>query len=434
MKIVKLRIALGVAAVLALTLTTLASAHPSLYNIVGKVAKPPETQTITISATGTTFKPSAAATSVAWDAPAWAVQAALGADPAIGRNATTGQANVLVTKAGLVYTLRFQGSLATANVPQVVPDTTGGTAVVATPTEGGGPDIRYQDDNSGASLPDDVLRTVIPNDGFVGAFVESNGVADHGWLNLRFMPGGYRRPAAPGIPMTESQWVNWPMAQTGIQSHATCQGVAALNTEANILEVQSNETDPFWNYVPFQRTSSGLGDEPEQWIPVVLAATGVNLANLGTAAELRTACEGIGGVFAPADTPSNPASGAISEAVAAAISPLNAMIAQLTNRPLRVQLSTRRNTDRVVAMVTGPLNQSTTIRLRIGAALANQLGISRNVATKTMGFGARGAVLVTLAPGSRAANRIARRGGFVSIQVQATSGSSVTSVNGSLRT
>ena len=53
--------------------------------------------------------------------------------------------------------------------------------------------------------------------------------------------------------MTESQWLNWPMAQTGIQSHATCQGVVALNTEANILEVQSNETDPFWNYVPFQR-------------------------------------------------------------------------------------------------------------------------------------------------------------------------------------
>ena len=148
MRIVKLRIALGVAAVLALTLTTLASAHPSLYNIVGKVAKPPETQTITISATGTTFTPSAAATSVAWDAPAWAVQAALGADPAIvGMQLRAGQCS------------RHQGRLSTpcaSRAPspprtcrQVVPDATatGGTAVVATPSDGGGPDIRYQDDN-----------------------------------------------------------------------------------------------------------------------------------------------------------------------------------------------------------------------------------------------------------------------------------------------
>ncbi len=106
------------------------------------------------------------------------------------------------------------------------------------------------------------------------------------------MPGGYRRPAAPGIPMTESQWLNWPMAQTGIQSHATCQGVAALNTEANILAVQSNDTDPFWNYVPLQKTSSGLGDEPEQWIPVVLSGDRREPHELGTAAEFRTACEG----------------------------------------------------------------------------------------------------------------------------------------------
>jgi hypothetical protein len=43
-------------------------------------------------------------------------------------------------------------------------------------------------------------------------------------------------------------------------------------------------------------------------------------------------------------------------------------------------------------------------------------------------------VLVTLAPGTRAANAIARTGRFVPIEVRATSGASVKTVSGSLRT
>ncbi len=181
------------------------------------------------------------------------------------------------------------------------------------------------------------------------------------------MPGAYR------APMTEPQWLNWEMAQTGIQSHATCQNVPALNTEANILAVQTNDTDPFWNYVPWQKTSARLGDEPEQWIPVVQAATGVDLEALNTVAEFRAACEGEGGVYVPADNPAFPANGAVTDAVA----PLNAMIAQLTNRPLRVQLQAKRNTDKVVVMVTGPLNQPTTVTLRHRAGAGQQLGIAR---------------------------------------------------------
>ena len=296
-------------------------------------------------------------------------------------------------------------------------------------------------------LPNDVNRAAIANDGYAMTFTESNGLATNGWLNLRFMPAGYRRPAAPGVPMTESEWLNWPRAQTGIQSHATCQNVPTLNTEANVLAVQSNDTDPFWNYVPWQKTSSGLGDHPDEWTDVVLAAVGVDLNALTDVASFRAACEALNagsGVYVPADTPANPATAAVADAVA----PLNAMITQLTadlaeaedtidtltNRPLRIQLQSNRNTDKVVAMVTGPLNGSTTVTLRLGSALANQLNLPVVIATKTMGFGARGAALVTLTPGTRAANAIRNRGGYVNVTVRATSGASTESVNGSLKT
>ena len=240
MKIVKLRVALGVAAVLALTLTALASAHPSLYDIVGKVAKSPEIQTLTVDATGGTYKPSAGARTIPYNAPAWQVQDALGADAAIGR-AANGQANVLVTgDPGGPYTLRYQGSRATTDQALIVPNSTGltggtATASAVTTIEGGLPDVTYENNPGGFLLPNDILRAAIANDGYAMTFTESNGLATNGWLNLRFMPGGYRRPAAPGVPMTESEWLNWPRAQTGIQSHATCQNVPTLNTEAAIL-------------------------------------------------------------------------------------------------------------------------------------------------------------------------------------------------------
>ncbi len=429
MKFDRLRLGLGAVVVGALTLTALASAHPSVYDVTGKVASSPEIQTITIDATGGTFEPSAGATAVAFDAPAYAVQAALGADAAIGRNATSGQANVLVTGAdGGPYTLRFQGSLATMDVPQVVPDPSGLTGgasstTVATTVGGGSPNITFTDDPTGASLPDDVPRAVIPNDGYVMTFVESNGLAENGWLNLRFMPGAYREP------MTEPEWLNWPMAQTGIQSHATCQGAPGLNTEENILAVQSNDTDPFWNYVPWQNTSARLGDEPEQWIPVVLAAVGVDLSTLTTVDEFRTACEGAGGVYVPADSPAFPANNAIADAV----EPLNEQIDALTNRPLDVDLQAQNQRNRVVAMVTGPLDQQVTVRLRISQALADRLRIPRTLDTAMRQFGAEGAALVTLVPSANAANRLSRLNRAVDVVVAANSGALDASAAGNLR-
>jgi hypothetical protein len=445
MKNVNVRLSFCLVVLAVLVLPISAGAHPSLFNVTGKVARSPEIQTITIDATGGTFKPSAGSSAVAWNAPAYAVQAALGADPAIGRSAI-GQSNVMVTgNDGGPYTLRFQGGLAAANQNQVVPDgslLTGGagTAIAATSIEGGQADITYTGDPSGASLPNDVNRTTITNDGFVASFVESNGLATGGWLNLRFMPGAYR------TSMTEPQWLTWPMAQTGIQSHATCQNVPTLNTEANILAVQNNATDPFWNYVPWQKTSAGLGDEPEQWLDVVETATGVDLATLTTVAEFRAACEGEGGVYVPADNPSNPASGQVAAAVAAAVAPLNAMIADLQqqladseaarqaliNRPVKVILQARRQSGKVVAMVSGPLNQSVRVTLRLRKALADRLGLPQVVDGVQKPFGSTGAVIVTLIPGRAALNALHNRG-FVSVSVWAVLGSDEKATTGEAR-
>src|SRR5262245_36148461 len=107
-KLVNLKLMIAALAVVALTIPAAGSAHPSLYLIVGKIANKAEHQTLSLNATGGTYKPSAGAKTIPWNAPAWQVQDALGADAAIGRNATTGQANVLVTGvAGGPYTLRF---------------------------------------------------------------------------------------------------------------------------------------------------------------------------------------------------------------------------------------------------------------------------------------------------------------------------------------
>jgi hypothetical protein len=456
-----LRLALCAVALVALGLPVVASAHPAMYTIQARLARPPEKQTITVDATGGTFKPSANAKTVPFNAPAWRVEDALGADPAIGRSAA-GVANVLVSgNDGGPYTLVFQGTLAAVDAAQVVPDgsgLTGGTAtaIATTNTQGGGANITYTSDPTGATMPLQ-SQAVIANDGFVSQWTESNGMADHGWLNLRFAPGAYR------APMTSSQWLNYGPAQTGIQTHATCQNVPALNTEANVLAVQNffgqNAVgDPFWNYVPWQKTSSGLGDDdPDKWMDVVQTATGVDLSTLNTVAEFRAACEALNGgtgVYVPADTQGgNPASAAITEAVEAAIAPLNDQITALTaerdqlqadldaseaarlalvNRPLKVTLQARRSSGRVVAMVTGPLNRNVKVSLRIAADDAHRLGVAVLTDSVTRPFGTTGAVLVTLTPSAGARRALAREGGAIDVTVRAVSGALTASKAGKL--
>jgi hypothetical protein len=471
MKVFNIKLAFAALALVALAIPAAGSAHPSMYLIVGKIANRAEVQTLTVDATGGSYKPSAGAKTITWNAPSWMVQNALGADAAIGRNATTGQANVLVTgNPGGPYTLRFQGSLATTNVAPLVPNSTGltggtATASITPVSDGSSTNTTYATDPTGATLQNTPQQAVIVNDGYATMWTESNGLADHGWLNLKFAPGGFR------APMTGLQWLNYTNIQTGIQTHATCQNVPALNTDANALAVQeffgqNAVGDPFWNYIPWQKTGvpNGVGgdDDPDKWIAVVQAATGVDLNALNTVADFRSVCESLNagqGVYVPADTQGgNQASAMIANAVA----PLNTQIATLTaanlaltterdelqadladavserdallNRPLNITLAASNQKGKVVLMVTGLHNGSVSLKLQISEADRKKLKLpSRTIATATRGLGAQGAFIATLKPGSKAAKAIAARASATKVTVLATSGALTDSVQGSIR-
>lgn len=177
-----------------------------------------------------------------------------------------------------------------------------------------------------AAFPDGSCLTnetqyAVANDGYPKAFRENNGVTGvagdgtAGVINYKSNPGTYRGP------MTPEQKRTYGPAQTDLQPHATCSGVAALASSANILAWQGN--DPFFNYVPWQKISAGLGDDPAEWIPVVQTATGVNLSSLSSAADFTSACTGLGGTYRAADAAQSSISNAI---VADAIAPIQAQL------------------------------------------------------------------------------------------------------------
>ncbi len=335
----------------AVVVPAVAGAHPGIYNVKAKLARAPEVQTITVDATGGTFKPSVAATAVAFDAPSYVVEAALAQDPAIGAD-LTGTANVVVTgPVSGVYTLTYQGTKAAANVPQVAPDASGltggaATATAATATEGGSANIVYPADPTTMVDQDQYL---IANDGFVLAYRETNGLTASGMLNLKLFPSAYRAPftgVTPAFPMTD--WAAFPFTQSNVQPHATCQGVTALSDPANVIQWQN---DPFYNYIPWQKapaTFQGLGDNHAGkggptgvggWIELVKSVTnglagapagGVDLSALATLTDFANACSSIGGTYVPADISTDPVGTEVSEAVTAATGPLNAQITTLT--------------------------------------------------------------------------------------------------------
>ena len=434
MKFTSMRLALGVIALVVLTLPAALPAHPSLYNVVGKVAKSPEIQTITIArAARSSRRPARREIAYQRTGVRRPGRAGRRSRHRPERDHRPGQ-RARHRRPGRPLYPAVPGRPCDGERAPGSPhgrDRHDQTSRAACPTSAS------RTIPTGASLPDDIQRTVIPNDGYVMTFIESNGLAENGWLNLRFMPGGYRRPAPPGIPMTEEEWLNWPMAQTGIQSHATCQGAPGLNTEANILAVQTNETDPFWNYVPWQNTSAGLGDEPEQWIPVVLAATGVDLSTLDTVDEVRAACEGRGWRVRARRQPVVPRGqrGRGCRRGRRRTAQRADRRARGPDRPLTTGRSVQAKSSRgkVVAMASGALDQAVTVKLRISQSLANRLRIPRTLDSLTRNFGDKGATLVTLVPGNTAANRLGRLDRAVDIVVQATSGTAVVAVEGKLR-
>ena len=146
----------------------------------------------------------------------------------------------------------------------------------------------------------------ITNHGFTMVLNETNCAVDKGMLNYKKLPSSYRA--------TLSLAAYLAAGDTGAQPHATCrQGSGVVDelwgTTAGTSAITAWQTaktntaggEPFFNYVPWQKTSAGLEDDPTTWIPVVLAKTGVDLSSYSTVDEFTAACAGIGGVYTAAD-------------------------------------------------------------------------------------------------------------------------------------
>jgi hypothetical protein len=349
-----------------------------------------------------------------------------------------------------------------------VPPLTAAGATVGT-TQNGGANVTYTGDPiADQAAMAEQEQAVVVNDGYTFAFRETNGVGPGGgMLNLsKFLPGSYR------AGMTVLQKLAYPPAQTGIQVHATCGGVAALSAPANIAQVwdRASDHDPFYNYIPWQRDSAGLGDNPSQWIGVVKTATGVDLSTLDSVGDLTNACTALGGTYHPADTRSTTASAAIADAVA----PLNTQIATLngqvssltgrvgslvpqvdeltaanaklasdnaalakgsaTSRALKLTLTGRRLvSDDVTTMVTGPAGADATVAIKVSSALAKALHLpSATIASATAKLDGEGAALVSLSAKKATTKALKKARGSIPATVTAASGTDTTSASAKL--
>jgi hypothetical protein len=268
---------------------------------------------------------------------------------------------------------------------------------------------------NGCTPPDDSCLTdqtqyAVANDGWTLAFTEDNGLTSGGGLiNYKVMPSSWRNGG--DHPLTPEGKRTYGPAQTNLQAHATCSGTA-LDNGANILAWQG--ADPFFNYVPFQATSAGLGDDPSKWIAVVKQATGVDLA---TVTDAPAACASIGGTYHKADT----SSAIATELVRAATDPLQSQLATLrtgmttlqaakaaadaaaaaaqaalVNRPLALTLSAKRFNP-AVAMITGLPGTAVTLKMKAGKT---------TLATRHVTLNAQGAALTTLKKAVKKARKV----------------------------
>jgi hypothetical protein len=324
----------GLTAAMALTMTAAAQAHPGVYSVDAKIAATAAQQTITVTGGAGSFKPSAGATDVAVGASAAAVEAALQADPAIGYD------NIDVTGAdGGPYTLTWKGSLAGKKVAALAPVSPIGVTVTDTVDAPGGDAVTFGSDPLGLKMATQ-RQFIVASDGYVLGYKETNHLAGGGLVNLKMLPTGYRTPPPPAAgpltpettPMTPEQKIGYLAAQSGIQLHATCTNVAALQDATNIYKWQVRpDNDPFYAYIPWQKTAAGLGDDPAKWIPVVKDLTGVDLSTLNTVADFTAACASLHGTYVPADQASSVTQAVVADAVTAATTPLTAQIADLTS-------------------------------------------------------------------------------------------------------
>lgn len=298
------------------------------------------------------------------------------------------------------------------------------------------PGVTFLTDATGAALLPQT-RYVVSDSGYSAGFAETNGVAGGGVLDYSVLPSAYRAPA------TAEQKRTYPAAQTDVQAHATCSGVAALTSGANILAWQAG-VDPAYNYVPWQKATAGLGDDPAKWIPVVKAATGVDLA---TVTDFAAACTGLGGTYRAADTQSAIASSLI----AAALAPVQKQLADLTkakaaldktaaadkagrkaaeeayqaqwNRPLFLSLAAKRFASGAgAALVTGSIGDPVTVTLEIGKKQRRALGVpSRELFSVVKEINSQGAVLTSIKLERAVARKLRKHGKPVPATVRAES-------------
>ncbi|MGN6189674.1 MAG: hypothetical protein ACTHOE_12315 [Conexibacter sp.] len=292
-------------------------------------------------------------------------------------------------------------------------------------------------DPTGASLTTQA-RYVVSADGYAAAFAETNGVTGGGVIDYSVLPTDYR------APMSAADKLDYPAAQTDVQPHATCSGVAALSDRATILAWQGS--DPAFDYVPWQKASAGLGDDPTRWIPVVRSATGVDLA---AATDLRRACTDLGGTYRAADTASTIADALIANALAPLqrqVTTLQAQVAALTRaraasdraaqtardaqkaaeaayqalftKPIALRLASRRfaPANGLVVLVTGSPTDPVDVTLGLTKQQARRFRLADRVIAEAAGtLDDNGAALLTLKLDRDVARKLAARRGSRSV-------------------
>jgi hypothetical protein len=333
-------------------------------------------------------------------------------------------------------------------------------SVTSVDAKAGDTGVTYANDPLGANLVTKQTRYVVSIDGYAAGLAETNGVTGGGVIDYSQLPADYR------APMTAEEKRAYGPAQTDVQAHATCSGVTALADGATILAWQGS--DPSFNYVPWQKTTAGLGDDPAKWIPVVRTATGVDLS---ATTDFRAACERLGGTYHAADTVSAIANVLIANALAPLqrqVTTLQGQVATLTRaraasdraastardaqkaaeaayqalftKPIDLTLAAKRFAPAggVAVMVTGSPTDPVTVTLELAKKKARKLGLSDPVLAEASGdIGPDGAVLLTLKPdkdvvkalttvkvrggrGKRAKAKVAR--GRIPVRVEAVSG------------
>ncbi len=181
----------------------------------------------------------------------------------------------------------------------------------------------------------DRVSYAITNHGYTMVLNETNGQTANGMMNFKVLPTAYRNQAGFTLARFLSE------GDTGAQPHATCRGntgtVAALWTPEAIAAWQSQTpttpagAEPFFNYIPWQKTAAGLDDEAEiaDWVAVVKDKTGVDLA---ATTDFAAACSGIGGTYVAADAVGTTTASLNSGYAAQVVAPLNSQISTLNGQ------------------------------------------------------------------------------------------------------